>query len=646
MGTYLSTPVLDKCQESGCDLEDEISPVSWGVVDMQGWRKSMEDAHVAKTNLPLPPLYDHPNCKASSSSENDNDPALEQQRENGGCASKGNTKVFGVFDGHGGPEVARFCQLYLVEVLLSRKNWNGDSAEGKEHVLDVGKALIDTFHSLDRMIDDEERRTELGRLRLDKPSPGETRTIDWPIPPTKQIFITSSDDGYSDDDNEKNDDSPSTAPQSTDDNDDVNPASTEKKDNDDIVATSDDSDEDEDGIAATNNDDEKERNGEEATTPNKIDTNDSNAAAVISTGKDAEEEKNTEDNKSAEKGETGDDSIVENDSDGEKKNGDAINDNEDTDDIGEPNEKINDDSDDDSGEEENEGSVLNTNSADAMSLFHRLLKMQGAGAEDDEGDSEKDSTVQEEETSAGESTQRSNNNRAPPSAYDNNDSSPCASNPTKILNGRQVCNLPDHPIHAGCTAVVAVIIERTVYVANAGDSRAVLCRKDGITQPLSFDHKPLHDIEMNRIKKSGGFVNQFGRVNGNLNLSRSIGDLKYKQVPGFKPSEQMITAEPDIIQATLNPEDEFIILGCDGIWDCLSNEQAVQYVRSRIDTKTPTEIGIEMLDEIISDDPRVTQGIGGDNMTIMIIDLLPHTRSLMKNKSDLEDDNDDDDKSQ
>ena len=55
-------------------------------------------------------------------------------------------------------------------------------------------------------------------------------------------------------------------------------------------------------------------------------------------------------------------------------------------------------------------------------------------------------------------------------------------------------------------------------------------------------------------------------------------------------------------------------------------ENAVQYVRARIATKTPTEIGSEMLDEIISEDPRVTQGIGGDNMTIMIIDLQPMSR--------------------
>jgi serine/threonine protein phosphatase PrpC len=222
--------------------------------------------------------------------------------------------------------------------------------------------------------------------------------------------------------------------------------------------------------------------------------------------------------------------------------------------------------------------------------------------------------------------------------------------PSVIHNGRLVCNLPDHPIHAGATAVVAVITGKILTVANAGDSRAVLCRRrhrsrivtdDGTDDgtdvdtghyafPLSYDHKPSQTHELNRILCSGGFVNHFGRINGNLNLSRSIGDLKYKQVPGIPPEDQMITAEPDIMQIVLKDDDEFIILGCDGIWDCLSNEQAVNFVANRIQTKTPVEIGTEMLDEIISDDPRITQGIGGDNMTIMIIDLQTSNRLRRK----------------
>ena len=80
----------------------------------------------------------------------------------------------------------------------------------------------------------------------------------------------------------------------------------------------------------------------------------------------------------------------------------------------------------------------------------------------------------------------------------------------------------------------------------------------------------------------------------------------------------------------MQSNDEFFILGCDGIWDCLTNTQAVKYVRDRIDTMTPTQIGVKMLDDIISNDPRATQGIGGDNMTIMIIDLQPETRSYRR----------------
>lgn len=53
----------------------------------------------------------------------------------------------------------------------------------------------------------------------------------------------------------------------------------------------------------------------------------------------------------------------------------------------------------------------------------------------------------------------------------------------------------------------------------------------------------------------------------------------------------------------------------------------MKYVRDRIDEMTPIEIGTEMLDQIVSIDPRETQGIGGDNMTIMIVDLKPLKRS-------------------
>jgi protein phosphatase 1G len=66
----------------------------------------------------------------------------------------------------------------------------------------------------------------------------------------------------------------------------------------------------------------------------------------------------------------------------------------------------------------------------------------------------------------------------------------------------------------GCTSVVVAIDEKNkkVYCANAGDSRAVICRK-GIAIPMSVDHKPDLDVEKNRIYKAEGWVSE-GRVKG------------------------------------------------------------------------------------------------------------------------------------
>lgn len=65
-----------------------------------------------------------------------------------------------------------------------------------------------------------------------------------------------------------------------------------------------------------------------------------------------------------------------------------------------------------------------------------------------------------------------------------------------------------------------------LYVSNAGDSRSVLCRNEK-PYPMSEDHKPDNTDEKKRISDAGGFVSE-GRVNGNLNLSRAMGDLEYK----------------------------------------------------------------------------------------------------------------------
>lgn len=135
---------------------------------------------------------------------------------------------------------------------------------------------------------------------------------------------------------------------------------------------------------------------------------------------------------------------------------------------------------------------------------------------------------------------------------------------------------------SGCTAVVALMSGRDLYVANAGDSRCVVCREGKVVE-MSFDHKPEDEIELARIRKAGGRVTLDGRVNGGLNLSRAIGDHGYKVNKDLTAEEQMISALPDLKRLTLEPSDEFMVLACDGIWNYMTNEEVVGFVKQRID---------------------------------------------------------------
>lgn len=187
---------------------------------------------------------------------------------------------------------------------------------------------------------------------------------------------------------------------------------------------------------------------------------------------------------------------------------------------------------------------------------------------------------------------------------------------------------PDLPVvQSGCTAIVAVIHQGQLHVANAGDSRAVLCRA-GEALELSKDHKPTQEAELLRIQQAGGWVTEAGRVNGNLNLSRSVGDLRYKQNTALAPEDQVITAAPDVRTMEMSPDDEFLVIACDGVWDCKTSSEVVHFVRDRLaaQPRAPLSAIVEaLLDDCVSADPRQTGGIGGDNMTCVILQLSDAT---------------------
>jgi serine/threonine protein phosphatase PrpC len=178
----------------------------------------------------------------------------------------------------------------------------------------------------------------------------------------------------------------------------------------------------------------------------------------------------------------------------------------------------------------------------------------------------------------------------------------------------------------GCTAVSVFFKGREIFVANAGDSRAVLCRR-GIAIDLTEDHKPTNPEENSRINQAGGVV-LHGRVNGNLNLSRSIGDLVYKNDPSLSPERQVITANPDTFSRVLDPgHDEFIVIACDGIWEVMDSQSVCDFIKPKLrDSDHQGSISTvvdQLLDVICSKNVCSSSGVGLDNLTCVILDLRP-----------------------
>uniref|UniRef100_A0A146KPM3 protein-serine/threonine phosphatase n=1 Tax=Lygus hesperus TaxID=30085 RepID=A0A146KPM3_LYGHE len=183
---------------------------------------------------------------------------------------------------------------------------------------------------------------------------------------------------------------------------------------------------------------------------------------------------------------------------------------------------------------------------------------------------------------------------------------------------------PEEPgMDSGCTAVVALVTKDKLFVANAGDSRAVLSR-NGTAVDLSVDHKPEDAIELKRIQNAGGKVTNDGRVNGGLNLSRALGDHFYKRSADLDAREQMITALPDVVVETLDRStDEFIVLACDGIWNSMSSQEVVDFVRPLVQNGETLSSICEKLFEACLAPDTLGDGTGCDNMTCVIVKLLP-----------------------
>lgn len=160
-----------------------------------------------------------------------------------------------------------------------------------------------------------------------------------------------------------------------------------------------------------------------------------------------------------------------------------------------------------------------------------------------------------------------------------------------------------------CCMLIVVSDCRLLVVANAGDCRAVLCRR-GKSIEMSRDHKPLCIRERNRIEASGGYVCD-GYLNGQLNVARALGDwhMEGMKVRGGGP----LSGEPELMTTKLTDEDEFLIMGCDGIWDVFRSQNAVDFARRRLqEHNDPSQCSKDLVDEAL-------KRKSGDNLAVVVV---------------------------
>ncbi|GFR40546.1 hypothetical protein Agub_g1119 [Astrephomene gubernaculifera] len=167
----------------------------------------------------------------------------------------------------------------------------------------------------------------------------------------------------------------------------------------------------------------------------------------------------------------------------------------------------------------------------------------------------------------------------------------------------------------GSTALVALVGTRKVWLANCGDSRAVLCRNGRAIQ-LTDDHKPEREDEAERVEKAGGQVLFYNghRVMGVLAMSRAIGDH------GLRP---YIIPEPEVSVVCRQDDDDFLLLASDGLWDVMANQEAtnlcIRCIKRAREKGASRNAAVRIAASVLTK-AAIDRG-SKDNVTVLIIDL-------------------------
>jgi len=193
---------------------------------------------------------------------------------------------------------------------------------------------------------------------------------------------------------------------------------------------------------------------------------------------------------------------------------------------------------------------------------------------------------------------------------------PSARSSTKLIyNESLIAN------EMGTTANIMLIKNGVIYIANVGDSLSVMY-KNKKAYNLNKEHQTILESEKQRVLKSGANIVGY-RINGMLNLTRAIGDLRFKTNPNLKRHEQSVISLPEITKIEDTDGIDFIIMGCDGVWDCVKRQLVCDFVDKEIKEhpeKDLSEILAKIFDRCVS--PVWGVVLGTDNMSCIIIQFL------------------------
>jgi len=204
--------------------------------------------------------------------------------------------------------------------------------------------------------------------------------------------------------------------------------------------------------------------------------------------------------------------------------------------------------------------------------------------------------------------------------YDNSPT-PVPDNVAKNALSRTFLELQDEiemsepPMMGGATAIVTLIHHNRVFVANAGDARIVYGTEAGAARRITHDHKPGNPDEKERIEKEGGFVTavtlksgeQLFRVCGAIAVSRALGDVGLQPFLVATP----FVGEPFDLETEGADKSAFMILACDGLWDVISDEEAVSIALQASD---PEKAAVALRNKAYKEGST-------DNISVLVIDL-------------------------